>query len=56
MGEGKKAARGIHHVLTGETVEGPVQTTRYGTARPAGSGLDRPVRVPELEKEYQDHG
>lgn len=56
VGEGKKAARGIHRFLTGETVEGPIQTTRYGSARPMGSGLDRPVRVPELEREYGAHG
>lgn len=53
VGEGKKAARGIHKFLMGETVAGPVQATRVGVAgAPVGSGLDRPVRVPELEAEY----
>ncbi|HMP77163.1 MAG TPA: NAD(P)-dependent oxidoreductase [Kiritimatiellia bacterium] len=53
VGEGKKAARGIHKWLTGERVAGPVQATRIGVAGPPfGSGLDNPVRVPELEAEY----
>lgn len=53
VGEGKKAARGIHKWLTGERVAGPIQATRLGVAGPPfGSGLDKPVRVPELEAEY----
>jgi glutamate synthase (NADPH/NADH) small chain len=52
VGDGKRAARGLHVYLGGELVAGPVQTTRYGVARPVGSGLDRPVRVPELEAAY----
>jgi glutamate synthase (NADPH/NADH) small chain len=53
VGEGKKAARGIHAWLTGERVAGPVQASRFGVAgAPFGSGLDNPVRVPELEAEY----
>lgn len=53
VGEGKRAARGIHKWLTGEKVVGPLQGTRIGVAgQPVGSGLDQPIRVPELEAEY----
>ena len=53
VAEGKKAARGIHQFLTGETAVGPVQGTRLGVkGKPVGSGFDRPLRVPELEAEY----
>lgn len=54
VAEGKKAARGMHAALTGEAVEGPVQNTRVGTpgGKPTGSGLDAPVRVPEVEAAY----
>ncbi|MCB1070479.1 MAG: NAD(P)-dependent oxidoreductase [Kiritimatiellae bacterium] len=54
VAEGKKAARGIHAALCGDAVEGPVQHTRVGVpgGKPVGSGLDRPVRVPEAEAEY----
>lgn len=53
VAEGKKAARGIHKFLAGESVAGPVQATRLGViGKPVGSGFDRPVRVPELEAEY----
>lgn len=53
VAEGKKAARGIHRYLTQQKTTGPVQTTRLGVkGAPQGSGFDRPIRVPELEKEY----
>ncbi len=52
VGEARKAARGIHKWLTGQTAVGPIQATRYGQKQPYGSGLDRPVRAPELEEEY----
>ncbi len=53
VGEGKRAARGIHKWLTGKQVVGPVQGTRLGVAgEPVGAGLDQPIRVPELEAEY----
>jgi glutamate synthase (NADPH/NADH) small chain len=53
VAEGKKAARGIHALLAGENVAGPVQPSRHGVKGvPAGSGFDRPIRVLELEREY----
>ena len=54
VAEGKRAAADIHRTFTGESHSaGPVQTTRHGV--PGGvrlAGLDRPVRVPDLEREY----
>jgi len=54
VAEGKKAARGIHSFLAGETVSGPLQPSRLGVkdGAPMGSGFDRPIRVPELEAAY----
>lgn len=53
VAEGKKAARGIHAFFAGQTVAGPIQASRFGVkGPPLGSGFDRPIRVPELEKEY----
>jgi dihydropyrimidine dehydrogenase (NAD+) subunit PreT len=53
VAEGKKAARGIHAFLAGAKAAGPVQASRYGVkGAPVGSGFDRPIRVPELEREY----
>jgi dihydropyrimidine dehydrogenase (NAD+) subunit PreT len=53
VGEGKKAARAIHAMFANQQVVGPVQDSRLGVkAAPFGSGLDKPIRVPELEKEY----
>jgi dihydropyrimidine dehydrogenase (NAD+) subunit PreT len=53
VAEGKKAARGIHAFLAGQNVSGPIQASRHGVkGPPVGSGFDRPIRVPELEKEY----
>jgi glutamate synthase (NADPH/NADH) small chain len=50
VAEGKKAARGIHALLAGEIVAGPVQPSRLGMADGAvGSGFDHPIRVHELE-------
>jgi glutamate synthase (NADPH/NADH) small chain len=54
VAEGKKAARGIHAVFAGKKVAGPIQPSRYGVrGEPIGSGFDRPIRVPELEADYQ---
>ena len=54
VAEGKKAARGIHVFFAGQKITGPVQPSRLGVkdAPPCGSGFDKPIRVPELEKEY----
>jgi glutamate synthase (NADPH/NADH) small chain len=50
VGEGKKAAHGIHAFLTGRTAAPPVQPSRLGAvAGPRGSGLLQPVRAHELE-------
>ena len=56
VAEGKKAARGIHAMLAGEKVAGPVQASRYGVkgVPPVGSGFDHPIRVKELEEEYYE--
>jgi glutamate synthase (NADPH/NADH) small chain len=49
VGEGKKAARGIHAFLTGANAAPSLQPSRLGAAGGAfGSGLDRPIRVTEL--------
>ena len=50
VGEGKKAARGIHAHLAKERIDGPVQPSRLGApGGAAGSGLRRPIRTHELE-------
>jgi dihydropyrimidine dehydrogenase (NAD+) subunit PreT len=57
VAEGKRAARGIHAFLSGQTVTGPVQPSRLGVSgAPVGSGFDNPIRVPELEAEYTKNG
>lgn len=49
VAEGKKAARGIHAMLTEQKVSGPLQPSRHGAAAgPTGSGFNSPIRVPEL--------
>ena len=54
VGEGKKAARGIHKLFSDSQVLGPVQPSRWGASTgPFGSGLDAPIRVPELEAKYE---
>ncbi len=54
VGEGKKAARGIHKMFGLTSVTGPVQPSRWGVPNgPFGSGLDAPIRVPELEAKYE---
>ena len=54
VGEGKKAARGMHAMFGEKTVVGPIQPSRWGVAGgPFGSGLDHPIRVPELEAKYE---
>ncbi|MBI5768604.1 MAG: NAD(P)-dependent oxidoreductase [Verrucomicrobia bacterium] len=51
VGEGKKAAHGIHVFLTKETAAHPVQPSRLGAQTGAsGSGLLNPIRVRELEQ------
>jgi dihydropyrimidine dehydrogenase (NAD+) subunit PreT len=53
VGEGKKAARGIHSFLTQQMASGPIQPSRYGVdGIPAGAGLDQAIRVRELEAAY----
>jgi len=55
VGEGKKAARGIHAFLFGVQVPGTVQPSRLGAPGGAsGSGFDRPIRVNELEDSPPD--
>ena len=50
VGEGKKAAHGIHAFLTHEKVSPPVQPSRLGAKQgAAGSGLLNPIRAHELE-------
>ncbi|MEO6871092.1 MAG: NAD(P)-dependent oxidoreductase [Chthoniobacterales bacterium] len=54
VGEGKKAARSIHEMFGAKKVVGPIQPSRWGVAPgPFGSGLDAPIRVPELEAQYE---
>lgn len=54
VGEGKKAAHGIHRFLTGETVAPPVQPSRLGAKNgAAGSGLLAPIRAHELEAQLK---
>jgi len=49
VAEGRKAALGIHSLLTAEKLTGPVQPSRLGTDDGAtGSGFNHPIRVPEL--------
>ncbi len=51
VGEGKKAAHGIHAFLMKETAAPPVQPSRLGAKQgAAGSGLLRPIRAHELEE------
>jgi glutamate synthase (NADPH/NADH) small chain len=50
VGEGKKAAFGIHAFLTKETATPPVQPSRLGAKQgTTGSGLMKPIRAHELE-------
>jgi glutamate synthase (NADPH/NADH) small chain len=50
VGEGKKAAHGIHAFLTRQAATPPVQPSRLGAkSGPAGSGLMAPIRAHELE-------
>jgi hypothetical protein len=54
VGEGKNSARGIHRFFGEAEVLGPVQPSRWGVSSgPFGSGLDAPIRVPELEAKYE---
>jgi glutamate synthase (NADPH/NADH) small chain len=50
VGEGKKAAHGIHVFLTKEAVVPPLQPSRLGAKEgTTGSGLLSPIRAHELE-------
>jgi dihydropyrimidine dehydrogenase (NAD+) subunit PreT len=54
VGEGKKAARGIHRFFGETEAIGPIQPSRWGVAPgPYGSGFDAPIRVPDLEAKYE---
>jgi NADPH-dependent glutamate synthase beta subunit-like oxidoreductase len=54
VGEGKKAAHGIHAFLTGTAPTPPVQPSRLGAkSGPTGSGLLAPIRAHELEAALQ---
>ena len=51
VGEGKKAAHGIHAYLTGGQAAPPVQPSRLGAKQGArGAGLMSPIRAHELEE------
>jgi glutamate synthase (NADPH/NADH) small chain len=61
VGEGKKAAHGIHSFLGQSDIPTPRQPSRLGVdGDPGGSGLETPIRVHELEKIYfseaENHG
>ena len=61
VGEGKKAARGIHAFLGQSNMPTPRQPSRLGIhGEPRGSGLEAPIRAHELEKLYfsgvEQHG
>lgn len=48
VADGKRAARGIHALLSGKTVTGPVQPSRLGAMDGAmGSGFDPDKRAPQ---------
>ena len=53
VGEGKKAARGIHAFLGQSGIPAPRQPSRLGVnGEPRGSGLETPIRAHELEENY----
>jgi dihydropyrimidine dehydrogenase (NAD+) subunit PreT len=53
VGEGKKAARGMHTFLGQSNIPTPRQPSRQGVnGEPYGSGLEAPIRAHELEKLY----
>jgi dihydropyrimidine dehydrogenase (NAD+) subunit PreT len=53
VGEGKKAAHGIHSFLGQSDIPTPRQPSRLGVdGDPGGSGLETPIRAHELEKIY----
>jgi dihydropyrimidine dehydrogenase (NAD+) subunit PreT len=53
VGEGKKAARGIHAFLGQSEIPVPRQPSRLGAmGGPGASGLEAPIRSHELEKLY----
>jgi len=53
VGEGKKAAHGIHRFLMGQSAAHPVQSSRLGVSGSAtAAGLHHPIRAHELEAEW----
>jgi glutamate synthase (NADPH/NADH) small chain len=57
VADGKRAARGIHAMFSGETVTGPVQPSRLGVAGGAfGSGLDYRRRFLEQHSQSANDG
>ena len=61
VGEGKKAARGIHAFLGQADIPAPRQPSRLGVnGEPCCSGLEAPIRAHELEELYfneaEQHG
>jgi pyruvate/2-oxoglutarate dehydrogenase complex dihydrolipoamide dehydrogenase (E3) component len=54
VGEGKKAAHGIHAFLAGERASLPIQPSRLGVDGSAsGCGLHNPIRAHELEAHWK---
>ncbi|MDA1263119.1 MAG: NAD(P)-dependent oxidoreductase [Planctomycetota bacterium] len=54
VGEGKKAAHGIHTFLAGECATLPTQPSRVGVDGGAtGCGLHNPIRAHELEEQWR---
>ncbi len=54
VGEGKKAAHGIHTFLLGESAKLPKQASRIGVdASASGCGLHHPIRAHELEAQWK---
>ncbi|MSU25581.1 MAG: NAD(P)-dependent oxidoreductase [Opitutus sp.] len=57
VGEGKKAAHGLHAFLTQATARPPIQPSRLGAKTGAtGSGLLQPIRAHELEAQVKIPG
>lgn len=57
VAEGKRAAREMHRVFTGQVVDGPVQTSRHGApGGSTGAGFESSLPVADLEREYRASG
>ena len=53
VAEGKRAARGMHALFTGQKVAGPVQASRHGTPDGAtGAGYDDWLRISTHETQF----